>query len=404
MVNRRRFAPRPTVKPSAFPIYDIPYTIYHIPVTSFFRNTFSGLDPWLFISALSLSLLGLATMYTFHGDNGFFERQIIWLALGIIAMFLFMIPDYRFLRAGHTTFVVYVAVVLLLFFVLMFAEVTLGAQSRFDLGFFSLQPAEFSKLVLIALLAKYFSKRHEMIGDFRHIIISGLYTFVIFALVFIQPAFGSALIIFAIWFGMILISGIHLRHLLIVFAIGAVTFGAMWHFVLLDYQKARIHTFLDPLADIQNTGYNVYQSIIAAGSGQWVGKGIGYGTQSKLEFLPEYQTDFIFAAFAEEWGLVGSLVLFTLFGIVVWRLLILAKLGATNFERLFASGVALFIVAHFTIHVGMNLGLLPVTGLTIPFMSYGGSHLLVEWIALGIVMAMSRYTMSRYKNEEILLT
>lgn len=373
-------------------------------VMSFLRNLFSGLDFWLFGAALLLSLLGLVTMYTFHGDNSFFDRQIIWLLLGVGAMFAFMIPDYRFLRAGHTAFIFYVAVVILLVLVLLFAEVTLGAQSRFDLGLFSLQPAEFSKLALIALLAKYFSKRHEMIGDFRHIIVSGLYAFVIFALVFIQPDFGSALIIFAIWFGMILVSGIHFRHLLLVFAIGALTFGAMWNFVLLDYQKARIHTFLDPLADIQNTGYNVYQSIIAAGSGQVLGKGIGYGTQSKLEFLPEYQTDFIFAAFAEEWGLIGSGILFLLFGIVIWRLIVLAENGATNFERLFATGVALFIIAHFTVHVGMNLGMLPVTGLTIPFMSYGGSHLLVEWIAIGIVMAMSRYTMSRYKNEEILLT
>ncbi len=371
---------------------------------SFFRNLFSGFDPWLFGSALLLSLLGLTTMYTFHGDNSFFDRQIIWLFLGVGAMFAFMIPDFRFLRAGHTAFIFYVTVTVMLVLVLLFAEVTLGARSRFDLGFFSLQPAEFAKIALIALLAKYFSKRHEMIGDFRHIIVSGLYAFVVFALVFIQPDFGSALIILAIWFGMVLVSGIHFRHLLLVFSLGAVAFLLMWNFVLLDYQKARIHTFLDPLADIQNTGYNVYQSIIAAGSGQILGKGIGYGTQSKLEFLPEYQTDFIFAAFAEEWGLVGSVVVFVLFGIIIWRLVLLAQQGATNFEKLFTTGVALLIIAHFTVHVGMNLGLMPVTGLTIPFMSYGGSHLLVEWIAIGIVMAMSRYTMSRYKNEEVFLT
>lgn len=370
---------------------------------SFLRTIFGGLDWWLFGAALALSLLGLATLFTFHGDNGYFYRQIMWIILSLIVMVGAMVPDYRFLRAGNTTFIIYVITFALLVAVLLFGEVTLGAQSRFDLGFFSLQPAEFAKLVLVAVLAKYFSKRHEMIGDFRHIIVSGLYTLAIFGLVFIQPDFGSALIIFAIWFGMVLVAGIHIRHLLIVFALGALTFAVMWNFVLLDYQKARIHTFLDPLADIQNSGYNVYQSIIAAGSGQWLGKGIGYGTQSKLEFLPEYQTDFIFAAFAEEWGLVGSLVLFALFGIVVWRLLLFARDGATNFERLFATGVTLLIFAHFTVHVGMNLGLLPVTGLTIPFMSYGGSHLMVEWLALGIVMAMSRYTMSKYRDDEVIL-
>ena len=370
---------------------------------SFVRNFFAAFDPWLFGAALVLSLLGLATLFTFHGDNTYFDRQLIWIGVSIGVMLLAMVPDYRFLRSGNTTFLLYLVTVGLLGLVLIIGEVTLGAQSRFDLGFFSFQPAELSKLVLIAVLAKYFSKRHEMIGDFRHIVVSGLYTLAIFGLVFIQPDFGSALIIFIIWFGMILVAGIHLRHLALVFALGAFAFGIMWNFVLLDYQKARVHTFLDPLADIQNTGYNVYQSIIAAGSGQLLGKGVGYGTQSKLEFLPEYQTDFIFAAFAEEWGLVGSLVLFALFGVIVWRLLHLAKDGASNFERLFTTGVALMVMAHFTVHVGMNIGLMPVTGLTIPFMSYGGTHLMVEFLALGIVMAMSRYTMSRYKTEDIIL-
>lgn len=371
---------------------------------SFLRNIFSGFDFWLFGAAFVLAMLGLSTMYTFQSDSGFFDRQIIWIVVALFAMCVALFPDYRFLRAGNTAFITYVVAVLLLFLVLIFGEVTLGAQSRFNLGFFSFQPAEFAKLVLIALLAKYFSKRHEMIGDFKHILVSGMYTFVIFALVFIQPDFGSALIIFAIWFGMILIAGIRLRHLLFVFLLGVMAFGAMWNFVLLDYQKDRIATFINPLADIQGAGYNVYQSIIAVGSGQVWGKGVGYGTQSKMEFLPEHETDFIFAAFAEEWGLVGALLLFSLFGIVVWRLIRLAINGASNFERLFTSGVAIMIIAHFTIHTGMNIGLLPVTGLTIPFMSYGGTHLLVEFIALGIAMAMSRYTMTRYKSEDIFLS
>lgn len=370
---------------------------------SFVRNIFAGFDPWLFGAAFALTALGLGTMYTFHGDNGYFDRQIVWFALGVVFMLAALVPDYRFLRAGHTSFIIYVSTVLLLGLVLVIGEVTLGAQSRFDLGFFSFQPAEFAKLVLIAVLAKYFSKRHEMIGDFRHIIVSGLYTFLIFALVFVQPDFGSSLIIFSIWFGMILVAGIHFRHLALVLIVGAVVFGVMWNFVLLDYQKDRIHTFIDPLADIQGTGYNVYQSIIAVGSGQTWGKGVGYGTQSKLEFLPEYQTDFVFAAFAEEWGIVGALMIFVLFGVIVWRLLALSLSGASNFERLFTIGVAIFFIAHFTIHVGMNLGLLPVTGLTMPFMSYGGTHLLVEFFAIGIVMAMSRYSSVRYKANDLIL-
>jgi rod shape determining protein RodA len=157
-------------------------------------------------------------------------------------------------------------------------------------------------------------------------------------------------------------------------------------------------TFLHPLQDIQGTGYNAYQSTIAVGSGQVTGKGLGYGTQSRLSFLPEYQTDFIFAAFAEEWGFVGVIILFLLFGVVMWRIIINAMYGATNFEVLFGMGVAIMIMSHFVVHVGMNIGLLPVTGITIPFMSYGGSHLLVTFVALGVVMGMRRYARAAHKD------
>lgn len=367
------------------------------------RALFSGFDPILFSAMVVLSLMGLITMYTFQGENTFFERQSIWIVASVGLMFLAMLPDYRFLRMGNTTFVLYVLTVLSLILVLLFGEVTLGAQSRFDLGLFSLQPSDPAKLVLIAVLAKYFSKRHELIGDFRHIIISGLYAFLLFGLVFIQPDFGSAIILFFIWLGMVLVAGIHIKHLAIVFFIGALTFGGMWQFAFQDYQKERIMTFLDPLSDIQGAGYNAYQSTIAIGSGQVFGKGIGYGTQSKLQFLPEYETDFIFAAYAEEWGLIGVTILFVLFGVVIWRLLTYAVRGATNFERLFATGVAILITSHFFVHVGMNIGLLPVTGTTVPFLSYGGTHLMTEFIGIGIVMAMSRYTRTKPENEDIII-
>lgn len=366
------------------------------------RTLFSGFDYILFGSVFVLTLFGLVTMYTFEGNNFYFDRQIQWICVSVFVMLLAMIPDYRFLRVGNTTFLIYALTFFALVLVLFIGEVTLGARSRFDLGFFSLQPSDPAKLVLIAVLAKYFSKRHELIGDFRHIVVSGVYALALFGLVFIQPDFGSAIILFFVWFGMILVAGIRIRHLLIVFLLGAMTFWAMWSFAFADYQKQRIMTFLDPLADIQGAGYNAYQSTIAVGSGEIWGKGVGYGTQSKLQFLPEYETDFIFAAFAEEWGMIGVLVLFTLFGVVVWRLLRHAVLGATNFERLFAAGVAILFVSHFFVHIGMNIGLLPVTGTTVPFLSYGGSHLMTEFLGVGIVMAMQRYTKSQYKTRELL--
>jgi rod shape determining protein RodA len=366
------------------------------------RALLGGFD-WILVgAALVLTGFGLVTMYTFVGENTFFERQLINIAISVAVMYLALIPDYRFLRQGNTSFYIYLCTFAALVLVLFIGEVTLGARSRFDLGFFSLQPSDPAKLVLIIVLAKYFSKRHELIGDFRHIIISGVYAFLLFGLVFIQPDFGSAIILFFIWFGMILVAGIQFRHLLVVFGLGVLTFFMMWNFVFLDYQKERIVTFLDPLSDIQGAGYNAYQSTVAVGSGQIWGKGVGYGTQSKLEFLPEYETDFIFAAFAEEWGYVGVLVLFTFFGVLIWRLLQHAVHGASNFERLFAVGVSILIISHFFVHIGMNIGVLPVTGTTVPFLSYGGSHLMTTFLGIGMVMAMSRYTKAHFKMRELL--
>jgi rod shape determining protein RodA len=370
----------------------------------FFHTFFSGFDIILFVSMISLTLLGLATMYSHVGENTFFNRQLIWIIVSTVVFFIVIIPDYRFLRAGNTAFFLFLGIILLLVGVAFFGEDVMGARQRFDLGFFSLQVSDPAKLVLIALLAKYFAKRHELIGDFKHVIVSGLYTLCIFALVFMQPDFGSAAIIFFIWFGMVLVAGIHFRHIAIVFLVGVMAFGGLWQFAFHDYQKTRIMTFLDPLGDIRGAGYNAYQSTVAVGSGEVFGKGIGYGTQSKLLFLPEYETDFIFAAFAEEWGLLGVALMFLLFAILIWRLLLHALIGASNFEKLFATGVTIYLLTHFFIHIGINIGLLPVTGTTIPFMSYGGSHLVTEFMAVGMVLAMRRYTPVRSESGDDLFT
>ncbi len=369
----------------------------------FLRALVASMDWWLISAVIFLTLLGLVTMYTFEGDNTYFEKQLVWIGFALVGFMLALIPDYRFLRVGNTTFFIYLVILTLLLLVLFIGETVKGAQSRFDLFFFSLQPSDPAKLVLIAVLAKYFSKRHEHIGNFRHILISGMYALGIIGLVFIQPDFGSAAILFLIWFGMVLVAGISFRHVAVVGIVGAIAFLGLWNFGFQEYQKDRIMTFLHPLADIQGTGYNAYQSTIAVGSGQFLGKGVGYGTQSKLQFLPEYETDFIFAAFAEEWGFVGVIVLFLLFGLAVWRLIFHALRGATNFERLFSTGVAILFVSHFFIHIGMNIGLLPVTGTTVPFLSYGGSHLLTEFLGVGMVIAMARYTKQQYTARELLV-
>lgn len=367
-----------------------------------FFGLFRGFDWWLFGSACILSLLGLTTMYSYLGDNGYFEKQIIWITVAVAALFLAAIPDYRFLRTGNAAFYAYIIIVGALALVLVVGSVVKGAQSRFDFGFFALQPSDPAKLILIMVLSKYFSKRHIEIADRKHIVVSGAYAFLIFGLTFIQPDFGSAIILFLIWLGLVLVSGIRVRHLVLISLLGAIAFSGLWFFGFAEYQKDRIRTFLHPLSDIQGTGYNAYQSTIAVGSGELWGKGIGYGTQSKLQFLPEYETDFIFAAFAEEWGFLGVTMVFVLFAVCIWRIIVRAYGSETNFERLFGAGVAILLTAHFLIHIGMNIGLLPVTGTTVPFLSYGGSHLLTEYIALGMVIGMTKRRARVVRNEDAL--
>lgn len=359
----------------------------------------ASIDWLLVFSAFLVACAGLVTMHSFRGESVFFERQVIWVSLALVAMLAASFVDWRFLRRTTVVIWIYAGIIVALLALFLVGSVFMGAQSWFNLGFFAVQPSDPAKLVVILLLAKYFSRRHVEIAHIRHILVSGAYVLVIFALVFLQPDFGSALIIGSIWFGMVLISGISKKHLLLVGIAGMVISAGMWFAVFEDYQKQRIMTFLHPLADIQGAGYNAYQSTIAVGSGAVMGKGVGYGTQSRLEFLPEYETDFIFAAYAEEWGFMGVLLLFALFSLVIYRLVVHAMRGASNFETLFIMGIVVLVLSHMTIHVGMNIGLLPVTGTTLPFMSYGGSHLLTEFFALGIALGMSRYSRSAHRED-----
>jgi rod shape determining protein RodA len=355
---------------------------------SILKNAFKNVDWILFGAVMLVSFAGLFTMNSFTGSSLFFERQLIWLSIATVLFFGASMIDWSFLKSTRIVVMLFGASVALLGSLFLFGSIFKGAQSWFSLGAFSLQPIDPIKLVVILILAKYFSRRHIEIANVRHILVSGLYVFVIFILVFLQPDFGSAIIIFLLWLGMVLVSGISKKHLLTVFFVGLVAFGGLWFFVFKPYQKDRIKNFIHPLTDIRGSGYNSYQATIAIGSGEILGKGIGYGTQSKLQFLPEYQTDFIFAAFAEEWGFVGVLLLFILYGIIFWRILKISLRGGGNFQVLFGLGLCILFLVHAVINIGMNLGLLPVTGNTLPFMSYGGSHLLTEFLGLGVLLGM----------------
>ena len=363
---------------------------------SFFSNL--KIDWIMFFSVIVISFLGLLTMSSFVSNDPFLEKQIIWLVISVIVFFALSFVDYRFLNKTSVVSALFFLSVLLLLALFVLGHVSKGAESWFSFGGISFEPADPVKLVLIILLAKYFSRRHIEIANIKHILVSGFYALIIFALIYFQPDFGSALIIFLIWFGMILVSGISKKHLLLVFLSGALVFSFLWFYGLKDYQKERVINFLHPLSDIRGSGYNAYQSTIAIGSGQTLGKGVGYGTQSKLKFLPEYRSDFIFSAYAEEWGFIGVSILFLFFGIFIWRIILNAYYGATNFEILFGLGLAILFMSHFLVNVGMTLGLMPVTGITFPFMSYGGTNMLTSFTGLGILMGMRRYRRDAHKD------
>jgi rod shape determining protein RodA len=355
-------------------------------------------DYYILGALLPIMGAGLITMKSFVGSGNFFSRQLIWICIAFLALYVASRIDFRFLKRTPVIVALYSLSLLSLFSLFVFGSITNGAKSWIDFGPFSIQPSDPAKLILILLLAKYFSRRHIDIANIRHIIVSGAYAGIIFIIVALLPDFGSAITIFFIWFGMVLFSGISKKHLALVFIMGAIIFSAAWQFGFKDYQKKRILNFITPSADIRGSGYNARQAMITIGSGQVFGRGIGYGTQSRLQFLPEYQTDFIFAAFAEEWGFVGVIILIGLFSLIIARILYSASKGETNFEILFGMGLAIFFVSHLIINIGMNIGLMPVTGIPVPFMSYGGSHLVTEFVGLGLLMSMRRYSRATHKD------
>jgi rod shape determining protein RodA len=363
------------------------------------RKIFSRVDWLLLLYTFPILGAGLITMRSFGGSNIYFEKQLIWIVISFIVYVISSNIDARFFK--HTTVLVtlYLLSTGLLLALFILGHVANGAQSWFSFGAFSFQPSDPMKIVVVLMLAKYFQRRHIEIANWKHLLISGLYAFIPMILVFLQPDFGSAVIIAIVWFGMVLVSGISKKHILLLLLLAVTVVGGLWLFVFEPYQKARIMTFIHPYTDLSGSGYNAYQSTIAVGSGELIGKGLGFGTQSRLRFLPEFQTDFIFAAFAEEWGFIGALLLLVFFGLVYGRILSTAARGASNFEVLFCIGIVIILASQSIINIGMNIGLLPVTGLTLPFMSYGGSHLLSEFLALGILSNIRSYRRVAHRDD-----
>ena len=347
---------------------------------------------WVLVAPiLMLMLVGLITNFPIEGfsfDSLFF-RQVLFALAGVAILLSGSSYRYAILKGPFVSLLLFLLGVGVLTALLIFAPKINGAQSWFIIGPIALQPVEFIKIILIIVLARYFATRHINIRHVRHVLVSLAISAIFFFLVFQQPDLGSSVTLISIWAGMLFVSGVSKKHIIGLLAIALAATAISWQFIP-QYQQERIVTFLTPLENLQSSGYTAYQSKIAIGSGEMFGKGIGEGTQSNLGFLPLHESDFVFAAFAEEWGFVGVVILLLLYGTVCWRLLVHAMRGRTNFETLYTVGVFMFIFSHMFIHIGVNVGILPVTGITLPFMSYGGSHILAEALAIALVLSMAQ--------------
>lgn len=344
---------------------------------------------WLLQGAVFLMAgLGLVSLFSLSDASSFpfFYRQLMWVWVGMAFLVMASFVDFQLFRTqSFVVFIFYCFATLLLAIVLAGSHAVRGVESWLTFGSVFFQPVELAKIALIILLAKFFSKRHIEIYRIQHLLVSGLYLAIPAGLVLLQPDLGSAIVLVSIWVAIIVFSGMKLKHFFLLLFIGGVFSIVAWNFAFAPYQKDRITAFLNPYADPRGAGYQMIQSMIAVGSGQLTGKGLGYGSQSHLNFLPEAETDFIFAAFAEEWGFAGVSAMLIILLIILWRVIAIGRASADNFSRLYSLGFATYIFVQSFIHIGMNLGVMPITGITLPFVSYGGSSLVILLIGVGIL-------------------
>jgi len=342
----------------------------------------------LFSPILLLICFGLVEIYSValgQGGNNFlnFKKQVIFCVVGLIILFIVASIDWHNLYIYSNY--IYIFGLILLVAVLFFGHSVRGTRGWFNLGGLGLQPVELVKFVLILFLAKYFSGVSLKTNPLKHFIISGAGAAVFIALVAMQPDFGSALILVSIWLSMIVIAGFNKKYFAIIFLIVAITGGTLWSVYFKEYQKQRILTFLNPSYNPLDQGYNIAQAIIAVGAGGMMGRGIGFGSQSQLKFLPESQNDFIFAVVSEELGFLGAMLVILFFSLFFYRCLANIKKINNDFGIFFILGAISLIFIEMFINIGMNIGILPVVGISLPFLSYGGSAMIANLLIVGVI-------------------
>lgn len=359
------------------------------------QNAISNLrkfDWILLVAVFLLFCLGLAAIYsvglsqTMAGINNF-KKQIIFGVIGFLALFIVGMVNYSGWRVYSRTLQAISLISLVA--VLFFGSIVNGTKGWFSIWGFSFQPVELAKIVLILLLAKFFSNRLQRFRAVKHIIISFLITISFVLLVMLQPDLGSALVLLGIWVILLVLTGLEKKYYLILLAAIVLIISISWNFFLVDYQQKRILVFLQPTTDSRGSGYNVSQAIIAIGSGNLFGRGLGFGSQSQLRFIPESQTDFLFAVIAEELGLFGVILILGLWAVIFYRLILIARRAPDDFGLFVVLGIATLFFLHLFINIGMNMGIMPVTGISLPFLSYGGSFLVVCLVLVGMAESVA---------------
>lgn len=355
-------------------------------------------DGWLILSMMALTAIGCIAIRSASAPildvqgldpDYYLKRQLIFFSLATISFAVAILVDYRRLHP-YTPFVYLAGVLLLLLVLTPLGQTVKGAQRWINLGVFQLQPAELMKLGYIVFLAAVLSRERRDVGPLAGM--SPVIQAVVLAafpagLIYLQPDLGSALVLVSVAFAMLLVAGVQVRWLAVVL-VGAFLLGglALRLDVLHDYQVARLTSFMDSEADPRGPGFNLEQSKIAIGSGGFGGKGWGKGTQTNLAYVPEQRTDFIFTAIGEEQGFVGGLLVLSLFSIVLWRCIRTAMLSKDLFGALVAGGVAAMFAFQLFVNIGMTIGIMPITGIPLPFVSYGGTSLITSFIGVGLVM------------------
>ncbi len=362
------------------------------------KRYWRNLDIPLIIAVLGLIFIGLVVIYSASSGKlisentspfHFVKKQALSAILGFIGIFIVLSIDYRAWRRWVR--ILYLINLLILAFVLIIGTTSQNSQRWFRLGGFNVQPSEIAKIVIIIILAHYLDKP----SNFHNWKV--LIPFVIIGLPMIlivqQPDLGTSMVFVGILFLMLYMAGGNIKHLLLIGFLGSIALAAALLLSYYDiikiikpYQLRRLFVFIDPYSDPTDTGWNVIQSMIAIGSGGFFGKGFLNGTQSQLHFLPANHTDFIFSVVAEEFGFIGSVLVISIFALIIWRGLKIARLAKDRYGMLLAIGCVSFFLCHLVVNVGMTLGIMPITGIPLPFLTYGGSSLLTSLLVVGILL------------------